>query len=456
MTDEFSQYEASNFLRNKKDDFSQYEASNFIKKKPKKEKQSLLERAANDVREHINEPIESLGRSARNAAGGFAQGMANIAPGLWNLGASGANALGANIPKSPTIDLVPHGLSATAGEAASFFAPGGALKLLGRIPEVSHISNAILKIPQIAHAIKEAGNILGKAPMTSKIAGNAALGGAYSPDNPLLGMGLGAAGGALGEGISKGYSGIVNSLEEKGLSSLKQKDLFSTKKVIKNNLLKEHDLLENRASQAFENVSKEVNKRGISKIPESSFPKKLFNDMKQYFPNTRASSDLLEKAKSGDYSAIRKLQTDLYTRGKKNISAELEADRLKGEEMLEKRNDINELISNHLKNTGHHDLDKILSGARKDWSTLQNTYYNENIGNPLKKMFDKDIRKVPNNLIKLLGQESIPMNNLLKAHPGLKEKIAGHTIGKNVLKKGAKYGVPAGVGLLGYEYGKGH
>ncbi len=454
MSDEFSQYDAANFAKNK-DEFSQYEAHNF-RKKNKEEKPGILERAARDVQQHINEPIESLGRSARNMAAGFGQGLANIVPGGYNLAASGINALGGNAPKSPMIDLAPHGPSSTAGEVASFFTPGGLFKALGKAPHFTNTARHALKIPMIAEGIKHAGNILGKAPIASKIAGNALLGGAYSPENPLLGMGLGAAGGAAGELASKGYSGIKNLLNEKGLASIKPLDLLSTKKSIKNNLLNKHDLLENRASEAFKNVSEEVNNRGISKIPSNQLPKKLFNDMKQFFPNTRASSDLLEKAKTGDYSSIRKLQTDLYTRAKKNLSSTLEADRLKGEEMLEKRKDINQLISNHLKNTGQHDLDEILNKARKDWATLQDRYYNENMSNSLKKMFNKDIRKIPNNLIKLLGEESITINNLLKSHPGLKEKIAGHNISKNIMKKSAKYGIPVAATVLGYEVGKNH
>lgn len=207
MNDDDSQYEASKFLRKKDDDDSQYLASNFVKKS-KKENPGLLERAANDVRTHINEPIERLGRSARNMAGGFAQGLANIVPGLYNLGASGVNALGANVPKSPMIDIVSHGPSATAGEVASFFSPGGAAKSLGRIPEISQFANHVAKIPLIAHAIKEASSILSKAPTTSKVAGNAILGGAYAPDNQLTGMALGGAAPLIGKGIEKTYNAL--------------------------------------------------------------------------------------------------------------------------------------------------------------------------------------------------------------------------------------------------------
>ncbi len=210
--DEDSQYLASNFLKKKsKDNDSKYLASNF-KKKPKEVKKGLLQRAAEDVEEHIIKPVETFGRSARDMAAGFGQGLANVIPGGVNLGISGINALGADIPKAPMIDLAPHNASSTVGEIASFFNVPKAVSLLGRVPELAHTTNAIMKIPMIAHAIKHAANMFGKAPVTSRIAGNALLGGAYAPENQLQGLALGAAGGAAGELASKGYSGIKNSI----------------------------------------------------------------------------------------------------------------------------------------------------------------------------------------------------------------------------------------------------
>lgn len=455
MNDDASQYKASNFLKNK-DDVSQYHSSNFRKKKEKET--SWLERNAEGAQKYINEPVEALGRSARDIAGGFGQGLANIVPGLYNLGASGANELGANVPKSPMIDVVPHSSSATAGEILSFFAPGSFLKLLGKAPAFMHVTRNAMKIPLLAESIKHASNVLGKSPVASRIAGNALLGGAYSPDNPLLGIGLGAAGGAFGEAASKGINGLKNSLKDneifKKIAS-NPKYLLTTKKEIKNNLLDKHDFLENRASNAFNHVSKEVNDRGINHIQLANYlPEHFFEEAKHYFPNTRASADLLNKAKTGNYNALRKMQGDLYKRAKKNLSSQFEADNLKAAEMLEKRNDINQTISNHLQQTGHHDLSKVLDEARSDWSTLQNKYYNEHISNSLVKMFDKNIRKIPKNLVNLLSEESIPMKEILDFHPGLEEKIIGHKIGKGALKKVGKYGGPAAFALGGYELGK--
>lgn len=194
------------------DNMPREEIKSIIQKKFPPKNQGFLERVGNDVEEHINKPIESLGRAGRDILGGAAQGLANIVPGLYNLGASGVNALGGNVPKSQMFDFVPHSPSQKAGEIGSFFAGPGLLKGLSRIPELTHTVNSAMKIPLIAHTIKHASNILSKSPTASRIVGNSLLGGAYNPENPLLGLGLGAAGGAAGELVNKGYSGIKNAI----------------------------------------------------------------------------------------------------------------------------------------------------------------------------------------------------------------------------------------------------
>lgn len=189
-----------------------------------------LEKNANFAQKYINEPVETYLKkpiqSGLEAVGGFGQGLANIVPGLYNLAASGNNALGGHTSKLPMFDVVPNSPGKTAGEIGSFFSGPGALKSVSKLPELARLGSSAMKIPQIAEAIKHASNVLGKSPTTSRIAGNALLGGAYSPDNPALGMGLGAAGGAAGELASKGLSGIRNSLGESAFGKM-VKNTFS-------------------------------------------------------------------------------------------------------------------------------------------------------------------------------------------------------------------------------------
>lgn len=135
-----------------------------------------------------------------DVAAGHTQGLMNIPSGLLQLPVSGANALGANIPNVPRFNFAPKGAASEIGNALSYIGnPTGILKMLGSLSGLGHISRGAMGIPIVAKALQHAGNIIGKSPFASKVAGNALLGGAYAPDHPLLGMTLGGAAPALSE-----------------------------------------------------------------------------------------------------------------------------------------------------------------------------------------------------------------------------------------------------------------
>ena len=196
-------------------------------------------------------------------------------------------------------------------------------------------------------------------------------------------------------------------------------------------------------------IKKPIPNEYISKLEDQNIKENAIiniDDIRDYFPNTKANNKLLENAETGDYDSLRKLQSDLYTRGKKNLQSDLQADRDRGEEMLDKRNDINQAISTHLKNTGNEDLGKILDSSIKDWRTLQDVYYNKNMNNAIKKLVNPDIRKIPNNLPNILKEKSIPMQKFKDFHPGLESAIKKYILQKTLSSKGLQYGLPAGIG----------
>lgn len=251
-----------------------------------------------------------------------------------------------------------------------------------------------------------------------------------------------------GEALARGIGRNVVNLY--GLGKLGQainpKGLFLSRKDIANSIIKKHDKLENRASEGFKKVSEEINKRGISQVPVEQ---NTIEDIREFFPKTKQANFLLEKAKSGDYNSLRKVQSDLYTKGKNSLKSPLESERLRAEEMFEKRDDINQSISNHLQNTGHHDLNEVLNKAREDYRTLQTIYYHPKINNAIVDLVDSDTRKIPKNLIKILQEESKPMDELIKFHPGLEKNINSYVLKKNALSSLKKYGIPFGAGALG-------
>jgi hypothetical protein len=240
-------------------------------------KPGLLSKTANYAEKYINQPIEKhflapmedLFRSAAHLGGGFIQGLANIVPGLTNLGVSGINSLGGNLPKANMIDVIPHGASTSTGELASFFAGPGLIKGLGKLSSLEPAVQSAMKIPIIAQGIKHATNIFSKSPGATRTAGNSILGGTYTPENPLAGMALGATGGLLGEAASKGYNGIKNSLTE---------NQFLQKNLAKIQPEKQAKDLENYLSGGTNNVT------------ENS--KALVKDIRNAYENRNAESKI--------------------------------------------------------------------------------------------------------------------------------------------------------------------
>ena len=225
--------------------------------------------------------------------------------------------------------------------------------------------------------------------------------------------------------------------------------LVATNSSIKNTILNTHDTLENKAMSGFKNVLEEVKKRDVPPVKMGS---KTMDIIEDYFPKTKSARKLLDRAREGQYESLRKVQTDLYTKAKKNLESPLETDRLRGEEMLEKRDIINKNISNHLKKTWNKDLADQLDVARNDWRQLQDVYYNKNLNNRIVEMVNSETRKIPKNLSEILQEESRPMEKLREFHPGLNAALKGQKYRNLIASNLMKYaGIPllAGAGLYG-------
>lgn len=158
-----------------------------------------------------NFSAQGIKQQANDLASGFTQGIANIAPGLGNLGVSAYNATtGNNAEKFKYFDYAPKNIASEAGNIGSYFVPGAAFKAISKIPHIASVGKAALTIPLIANALKKATGIIGKSPIASKILssaavkeipGNALLGAIYDQSNQgqgaALGTGLGTANTAL-------------------------------------------------------------------------------------------------------------------------------------------------------------------------------------------------------------------------------------------------------------------
>ena len=182
-------------------------------------------------------------------------------------------------------------------------------------------------------------------------------------------------------------SGLTNALTTLGLGTTLPYISKLVRPVDSNEIAKEiqsaHDQLSDKASQGFQNVSQGVNDRGITQVPINP---NLIEDISNYFPKTKSSNALINNAKSGDYNSLRDLQSDLWTRATKASKSNLIADQNQAEEMFDKRDQINDYISNHLKNTGNDDLDNLLNQSRYDYANLKNTFYDKNLNSGIRKL----------------------------------------------------------------------
>lgn len=171
------------------------------------------------------------------------------------------------------------------------------------------------------------------------------------------------------------------------------------------------------AGKIFDKVENEVEAKGLSKVPVD---KDVIKQAESFLANTPANKELIKKAKTGDYKALRSLQADLRVKGEKALSSAFTAENKMGEEILSTRDEVNKSIQNHLEKSGYEDLANALNEARGKYKDIQKTYFSTP---SLAKVFGKS-QKVPKNPKTLLTEESAEMKKFMKAHPEVEKDLA--------------------------------
>lgn len=268
--------------------------------------------------------------------------------------------------------------------------------------------------------------------------------GATQNENPLVGAleGYGLQGASeIAPSVLKGIGNTFSNAFKK-----------VTPESIAKSLQSSHDLLEKEASDIFDKVSEQVKSRKISKVP---IDEKLIDEMSEVLPKTRATKQLVEKAKKGDYSELRKAQSELWKRGTRKKSSILESDRDLGEEILDLRDRINESISSHFKNTKNSDLSDLLNQGRQKYYNLKDIYYGQYTPNSISNLVQKNYRKIPNNIVNVLSEQSEPMEKILEANPEIPEQLKLLIKKENAMKKLKYIVAPAAIGGLSGVIGSG-
>lgn len=194
-------------------------------------------------------------------------------------------------------------------------------------------------------------------------------------------------------------------------SALKAPDVTKKLKDVQQSVNRKTDDI----GEILNSIEQEVYKKGISKI---AIDNDLIEQAKDYLPKTKANKTLIEKAQTGDYASLRKLQADLRVKGEKALGSDLVAENDLGAEILDLRHDINRSIHDHLVQTGNENLANKLNDAIKSYKNIKDTYFSSP---GLARVFGES-QKIPKNVLSFLTEDSTEMNAFKAAHPEI-EKI---------------------------------
>jgi hypothetical protein len=242
----------------------------------------------------------------------------------------------------------------------------------------------------------------------------------------IIGSGLyGASQAKPGKGIEEGIYSALGSLGGnllgKGGNAISVLFNKARGKLEPNEIAKiaqnAHNLMDQKSSKIFQDVGKQAYERGVDQVP---IDMKVIKDVKKLLPKTSQNKELIQKAQSGDYNSLRKLQSDLGTRGSEAKLSKFLSDRDKGEKILDLRRKINDTVSNHFKNTGNQDLANSLKEGNNIYKNMQDIYYKDK---RLGKLVHPEKLEVPNNISGLFSKNSKTMNKFRELHPEIKNSL---------------------------------
>lgn len=379
-----------------------------------KNKSPLLESAARGVSD-VTDYIPA-------AAGGLLQGASLPIRGVAGLIPTEFTQNLANSQDLRELFPQPHTGGQKGVQLASELVGGGGLfgKLFGALKN----ANALARIPgalQAPLALGEAGAIA-------------------TPGNKAD-RALGAGSALLLGGAGKGAAKIAEKAGDKLTPFLRGLGSKSTPEALVQAVQKPHDLLQGTADTLYSQVRGAIKNRDI-KIPVNE---EYLNEVAQILPKKRASRQLIEKAKSGDYDAIHDLQSHLYKKGTKGLSSDDIALENQGEEILELRDKINDDLENHLLKEGHLDVAHVLRQGKRAHKQLIDTYYAPHLRKGIGKMVNQETRLVPENPEKLFNQNSVPMKDFLAKHPEAAKHVQGIREKKKAMKDLKKLFLATGV-----------
>lgn len=202
-----------------------------------------------------------------------------------------------------------------------------------------------------------------------------------------------------------------------------------------------HDKLKNEAVNIFRDTKKEFSNRNL---PPVQLPKSYIDSARKHLPETEEIDKLLKKAESGDFNAIRQLQSELGQEGSSYSGSKLITEKKTGKEILDLRRQINKATEDHLNAVGANDLSGNIKSANDMYTKMHETYYKHPT---IRSMVDKSKgRIIPRNPMTAFSEESDRIKPFHNEHPEIKEAVDLTENKKRLMKK---LKIPLGLGVLG-------
>jgi hypothetical protein len=266
-----------------------------------------------------------------------------------------------------------------------------------------------------------AGNITAAAPI---VAGSVAALPEMAIAAPLIGAGL--AGGLETKGgyperilgALKGAGEVGAGLAVKpGIRAIKAIGKTPTSEMVGEILQKNFNKSYQEAAGLLNKASDEAKKVGINVLKTgrgTPLNKSFWSDLSHNMDTSKSTKDLIKSAKSGDFDALRKLQSDMGKRSNWLKSKDTSADYDMGKNLGELRDSLNGYIENHFEKSGYENISNMIKQGMNKYREVMQTYKDPLIAKAI-----GPEEEISEGLLKRTMKTSKTMKQLRKANPEL-------------------------------------
>lgn len=293
-----------------------------------------------------------------------------------------------------------------------------------------------------------AGNITAAAPI---VAGSVAALPEMAIAAPLLGAGL--AGGLETKGryperilgALKGAGEVGAGLAVKpGIRAIKAIGKTPTNEMVGEILQKNFNKSYKEAAGLLNQAGTEAKKIGIHVLKTgrgTPLNKSFWGELAHNMDTAKSTKDLIKSAKSGDFDALRKLQSDMGKRSNWLKSKDTSADYDMGKNLGELRDSLNSYIENHFEKSGYENISNMIKEGMNKYRQVMQTYKDPLIAKAI-----GPEEEISEGLLKRTMKTSKTMKQLRKANPEL-APLHQTIKDKQALQK---LGITGGGGLPGF------